>query len=136
MVEGTPKPGVALEEQAATRLTDVRTAGCTIGFHISSTARPVLTGCCAVDSTTHGVLLSGSTAPALDNVEARGSGGNGIVAIERARGTLSDCLVENSSPPGSWYAAPPNPPSSAPWSPVATPRASSSTPTVRPASTG
>ncbi|MFJ1712855.1 right-handed parallel beta-helix repeat-containing protein [Streptomyces sp. NPDC088260] len=96
MIEGTPKPGVALEEQAATRLTDVRTAGCTIGFHISSTARPVLTGCCAVDSTTHGVLLSGSTAPALDNVEARGSGGNGIVAIERARGTLSDCLVENS----------------------------------------
>ncbi|MGW1427997.1 AAA family ATPase [Streptomyces sp. NPDC002431] len=95
-VEGTPKPGVALEEQATTRLTDVHAVGCTIGFHISSTALPVLTGCTAVDSTTHGVLLSATTAPALNNVEARGSGGNGIVAIEQARGTLSDCLVENS----------------------------------------
>ncbi|WP_217146090.1 right-handed parallel beta-helix repeat-containing protein [Streptomyces sp. AC627_RSS907] len=95
-VEGTPKPGVALEEQAGTRLTDVRAVGCTIGFHVSSTAHPVLTGCCAVDSTTHGVLLSASTAPALDNMEVRGSGGNGIVAIDRARGVLSDCLVDGS----------------------------------------
>ncbi|MFF2012926.1 AAA family ATPase [Streptomyces sp. NPDC058195] len=95
-VDGTPKPGVALEEQATTRLTDVRANGCTIGFHISSTALPVLTGCAAVDSTTHGVLLSATTAPTLNNVETRGSGGNGIAAIEQARGTLSDCLVENS----------------------------------------
>ncbi|MFD7496589.1 hypothetical protein ACFV8T_30105 [Streptomyces sp. NPDC059832] len=29
----------------ATRLTDVRAVGCTIGFHISFTAQPVLTGC-------------------------------------------------------------------------------------------
>ncbi|MER6104901.1 AAA family ATPase [Streptomyces sp. NPDC001832] len=95
-VDGTPKPGVALEEQAATRLTDVRTVGCTIGFHISSTAQPVLTGCCAVNSVTHGVLLSATAAPALNNVEARDSGGSGFVAIDQARGTLSDCLAENS----------------------------------------
>ncbi|MFF3782407.1 right-handed parallel beta-helix repeat-containing protein [Streptomyces sp. NPDC001933] len=70
--------------------------GCTIGFHISSTAQPVLTGCSAVGSITHGVLLSATTAPALNNVEARDSGGSGFVAIEQARGTLSDCLAENS----------------------------------------
>ncbi|MFE9612485.1 right-handed parallel beta-helix repeat-containing protein [Streptomyces sp. NPDC006012] len=99
-VLGTPKPGVALEEHASTRLTDVRTESCTIGFHISSAAQPLLIGCHAESSVTHGVLLSAAAAPQLNNVEVTGSRGHGIVAVDSARGTIADCLVSHSTAAG------------------------------------
>ncbi|MEV3858662.1 right-handed parallel beta-helix repeat-containing protein [Streptomyces sp. NPDC050095] len=99
-VRGTPKPGVALEEQASTRLTDVLTDSCTIGFHISSTGRPRLVGCRAEGSVTHGVLLSASAAPELSDVQVNGARGHGILAIDTARGTVTDCLVSHSTAAG------------------------------------
>ncbi|WEH42473.1 AAA family ATPase [Streptomyces sp. AM 2-1-1] len=96
----TLKPGVALEERCSTRLSEVRTEECVIGFHLSSGAGPVLDDCVAQRSTTHGMLLSGAADPRVDRFLAAGSGGHGIAATDRSRGTFTDCRVTGSTAAG------------------------------------
>ncbi|MFD6426175.1 right-handed parallel beta-helix repeat-containing protein, partial [Streptomyces sp. NPDC060198] len=96
----TLKPGVALEEWCSTRLSEVRTEECVIGFHLSSAGSPVLDDCVAHGSTTHGVLLSGAADPRLNRFLSAGSGGHGIAATDRSRGTFTDCRVTDSTAAG------------------------------------
>ncbi|ANH89949.1 sporulation protein [Streptomyces sp. SAT1] len=97
VVRRSVKPGVALEEQATTRVVEARTEECVIGYHLSSTGRPVLADCAADAPATHGVLLSGTADPEVLRLRVTGAGGHGIAAVERSRGTFTDCRIEDST---------------------------------------
>jgi SpoVK/Ycf46/Vps4 family AAA+-type ATPase len=89
----TGKPGVALEQDSSTRFARCRVDRSVIGFHISSTSRAVLEDCVAVDTSSHGVTLSGGTDPEFRGLTLRRPGGYGIVVTGRSRGSFTDCAI-------------------------------------------
>ncbi|MCU7825994.1 right-handed parallel beta-helix repeat-containing protein [Kitasatospora sp. DSM 101779] len=98
----TDKPGIALEENSATRLlrTDVRDT--TVGIYVSSTARVVLEDCTVTGTSGHGIALAAGTDPELRRCRTARTAGHGIHVTGRSRGTFEDCEVAAAQGTGIW----------------------------------
>ncbi|MGW3957794.1 right-handed parallel beta-helix repeat-containing protein [Streptomyces sp. NPDC004752] len=90
-ISATDKPGIALEQNSATRVLRTRLHDLAIGALVTSSSRPELTELDIVATAEHGVLVSSGAEPVLRHCRVSRTKGSGLAVTGRARGTYEDC---------------------------------------------
>ncbi|MFJ5835414.1 right-handed parallel beta-helix repeat-containing protein [Streptomyces shenzhenensis] len=90
-ISATDKPGIALEQNSATRVLRTRLHDLAIGALVTSASRPELTELDILAAAEHGVLVSAGAEPVLRHCRVSRTKGSGLAVTGRARGTYEDC---------------------------------------------
>ncbi|WP_435972364.1 right-handed parallel beta-helix repeat-containing protein [Streptomyces sp. Qhu_M48] len=101
-ISATDKPGIALEQNSATRVLRTSVRDCLLGVFISSKERVVLEDCSVSGTKVHGIALAEGTDPVLLRCRVSRTKGNGIHVTGRSRGSFEECEVTSPEGSGIW----------------------------------
>lgn len=90
-ISGTDKPGIALEQNSATRVLRTQLHDLGVGVLVTSASRPELTELDILAAAEHGILVSSGAEPVLRRCRVSRTKGSGLTVTGRARGTYEDC---------------------------------------------
>ncbi|MEU9453135.1 right-handed parallel beta-helix repeat-containing protein [Streptomyces sp. NPDC048277] len=90
-ISATDKPGIALEQNSATRVLRTHLHDLAVAVLVTSASRPELTELDILATAEHGILVSSGAEPILRRCRVRRTKGSGLAVTGRARGTYEDC---------------------------------------------
>jgi SpoVK/Ycf46/Vps4 family AAA+-type ATPase len=98
----TDRPGIALEEDSATRITGTTVHDSAAGVFVSSGSRVVIEDSAVTGAAGNGITLADGTDPLVRRVRIDRAGEHGVHVAGRARGVFQDCVITGSGLAGVW----------------------------------